>query len=339
MPAMSLRQSKSMLQRVAVAAGLALIGATAATLAARGSWFCDLFSHFRWQYVLAGFVIIPLLWGCSRRWLALVCAAALVVHLYALSAQRFGRAVGALPRGLPLRVLSLNVLYKSRDYAALIDLVERQSPDVLCLYETTPAWREHLVPLTRQFAFSLFTGNGPHTGIACMSRRAPMRVVPPTGDANAAAWMRLDYEIGGTPIAVFGTHLFIPVTPEGAARRNRQLLEFARELRSISGPVIVVGDFNVSPYSPRSRDFVTTSALQDCSVGRPQEPTWPTDFPLLGIQIDRCFVSAGVGLAHYRLGPTIGSDHYPLIVDFVVGASDIAAAAAPIELWRRPSGQ
>lgn len=305
---------------LATAAGLALTAATAATLAARVSWFFDLFSHFRWQYVLLAGVTIPLLWKCGRRTLALVSVAALCVHLYALSVQRFGPAVGSLSGGRPLRVVSLNVRYSNHDYAAVIGLVERESPDIVCLYETTPAWQENLAPLTRQFAFALYTGNGPRSGLACMSRRKPARVVPPAGDGIAVPWMRLDYELDGATVAVFAAHLYMPVTPAGAARRNRQLEEFAEELRVAARPTIAVGDFNLSPYSPHDRDFSAASGLRDCSRGRPLAPTWPTRLAPLWIQIDRCFLSAGVGLARYGVGGALGSDHYPLLMDFMVGA-------------------
>src|SRR5882672_4483676 len=81
-------------------------------------------------------------------------------------------------------------------------------------------------------------------------------------------------------------------------------------------PVIVVGDFNLTPYSPYNDDFLQASGLTDCSQGRALQPTWPVWFPPLWMTIDRCFVTAGIAVAGYRVGPSLGSDHNSLVIDF-----------------------
>jgi endonuclease/exonuclease/phosphatase family metal-dependent hydrolase len=45
--------------------------------------------------------------------------------------------------------------------------------------------------------------------------------------------------------------------------------------------------------------------------------TWPTFFPLLGIPIDHCLVSADLGVAQYRRLADFGSDHYPVLARLV----------------------
>ena len=319
---MSPWRSSPALRRLVAAAAVLLIIATAATLGARYCWVLDLFSHFRWQYALGAGAVIPLAWLCGYRILAMACVAILLLHIEALAVQRFGPAPGAAGGGRPLRIVSFNVLFSSTAYALLIRFVERVSPDVVCLYETTPDWQEHLAPLTARYAFSLFTGNGRLTGLACLSRIVPLQVVPPVTDGNAAPWMQLELASGGTRFALLGVHLSYPVEAAGSAARDRQIAELARQLHAVAEPVVVVGDFNVSPFSPRSTDFVTSSRLRDCSRGHALAPTWPTSFAPLWLQIDRCFVSEGVGVVRYQVGPEIGSDHYPLIIDVRIPAGD-----------------
>jgi endonuclease/exonuclease/phosphatase (EEP) superfamily protein YafD len=269
--------------------------------------------------------VIPLAWLCGHRILALACVAVLLLHVAALSAQRFGPAAGAAAgAGRPLRIVSFNVLFSSTAYAQLIKFVQRVSPDVVCLHETTPDWQEHLAPLTARYAFSLFTGNGQRTGFACLSRIVPLRVVPPVTDGSAAPWMQLELASGGTAFTLVSAHMSLPIEAAGSAARNRQIAELARELQKVAQPVVVIGDFNVSPYSPYNADFVTTSRLRDCSRGH--APTWPTSFAPLWIQIDRCFVSEGVGVVRYQVGPELGSDHYPLIIDVRIPAGDTRVA-------------
>ncbi len=293
-----------------------MIVATLATLTARLHWALELFSHFRWQYVVVAAATIPLAWASGQRALAIACIGAFAIHAYALVEQRFAAAERGAGATRPLRIASFNVFYLNDEYDALIDYALRVSPDVLCLYETTADWQRGLTPLTSRYAFSLFAGDGPRSGIACMSRIVPIRVVPPTNDVGLAPWMELELESRGVRFTLIATHLALPLGPRGSGARNRQLTILARQLRSLVQPVVLVGDFNLTPYSPLSTDFVTQSALRDCSRGRPLLPTWPTWFAPLWIPIDRCFVSRDIGLVRYATGPALGSDHYPLVIDF-----------------------
>ena len=102
-----------------------------------------------------------------------------------------------------------------------------------------------------------------------MSRIVPVKVTPPTSDSGLAPWMQLELESRGVRFTMVGVHLAYPVSPAGSAARNRQLVAMAHLLRSLEEPAVVVGDFNLTPYSPHSADFVKGSGLRDCSRGRP----------------------------------------------------------------------
>lgn len=330
---MTRRPRAQVLRWICIAAGIAILIATACTLAARAGWLFELFSHFRWQYVAASCIVIPLLWHAGARVLAIFCLAAVALHLFALGVQRFGPIAQSPAQGFSLRVMSFNVRYGSSSYAALIDLVQRETPDVLCLYETTDAWQRHLEPLADGFAFSLFSrGERPYSGIACFSRDRPVRVEPPSRSGDAAPWMRLYFERQGVAYSVVGAHLEDPVFRASASRRNHQLGLLADSLSKDVNPVIVVGDFNLSPFSPHSLDFESAADLFDCSRGRSLAPTWPAGFAPLWIQIDRCFARPGIGVSRYDVGPAIGSDHYPLLMEFVVPVRPAtpSASARPV---------
>jgi endonuclease/exonuclease/phosphatase (EEP) superfamily protein YafD len=38
----------------------------------------------------------------------------------------------------------------------------------------------------------------------------------------------------------------------------------------------------------------------------------------MSVPIDHCLVSPEITILDRRLGPAVGSDHYPLIVDFII---------------------
>ena len=84
--------------------------------------------------------------------------------------------------------------------------------------------------------------------------------------------------------------------------------------------VVLIGDLNVTPWSASFRDVLATSGLAD-SATMPAEkphvplPTWFSIVPGIGLPIDHALVGPGLRIVERRLGPDIGSDHRPLILD------------------------
>ena len=55
---------------------------------------------------------------------------------------------------------------------------------------------------------------------------------------------------------VIGVHLNSPVSPRRAAARNAELRELAVRSAAMEGPLVVAGDFNITPYSPFFADWL-----------------------------------------------------------------------------------
>jgi endonuclease/exonuclease/phosphatase (EEP) superfamily protein YafD len=124
--------------------------------------------------------------------------------------------------------------------------------------------------------------------------------------------------LSGVSITFIGTH---PPPPKGAVNsrhRNRQLVEMAKFIRSLSGAAVLCGDLNMSPWSVYFRSFLRESGLLDSGKGFGVQPTWPVDWPVMRVPIDHCFVSEGIRVIDRKIGPKVGSDHFPLLVDFVI---------------------
>ena len=127
-------------------------------------------------------------------------------------------------------------------------------------------------------------------------------------------------DVGSAMLRVIATH---PLPPIGGAYwrwRNGQLEELP-EFVDPSRPTILVGDLNATPWSYHFRRLVRRSGLIDSSRGWGIQPTWPTGAPWLWVPLDHLLHSRHISVARRRVGPNVGSDHYPLIVDFVVDAS------------------
>jgi len=135
------------------------------------------------------------------------------------------------------------------------------------------------------------------------------------GPGVLAARVTLDWN--GRPVTVLGAHLHWPLGSKNSRMRNAELAGIASFAAARKEAVIVAGDFNVAPWSHYFRTTLERSGLSDCAAGHGLAPSWPSQFPPLGIRIDHCLASRHWRSIDVRLGPSNGSDHLPLIADLV----------------------
>lgn len=311
---------------LAVTAGV--VAVSLVPLAARFSYVAEMVSHFRVQY-LAALALVAVALGLlrprgSRYWLAAVAAAMAVTFApmagYWLAmaspaepAHAFAAGADTLPR---LTVMTANVEARGHPPGMLMEIVRRRAPDVLVLTEFTPRWERSLEPLDALFPHRYKMAQQDPWGLAVLSRYPlDSATVLDLGPSKA---VETRVRTPGGVVTVIGVHLRSPMTRENAAARNRQLELLARRRAGIEGPLVVTGDFNITPYSPFFRDWLAATGLKDARRGFGLDPSWPTFLPLLGIPIDHVAVSDEFLVTDHRKLPAFGSDHFPVIAELVL---------------------
>jgi endonuclease/exonuclease/phosphatase (EEP) superfamily protein YafD len=306
------------LKRGLLGLGLCVLIATgAATLAAfnaRQGWRWELLCHFRVQYFWA-LLAATALFVCLRHWFLAASAAVLATANLALIVPLYFGGGDVPAAGKTVRVLSLNVHFLNRDFEPTLALIRREKPDVILLMEFTPAWAEAINKLAAEYPYSHEIPRHSPAGIALLSRHEITDL-----EIHELHDVRLPTVIAGiaTPsgrLTVVGTHPASPGSPEHFDARNRQLAEVAKLAGERSGPVVLIGDLNCTSWSPYFADLLQVSQLRDSRLGYGVEPTWPW-FPLpLRIPIDHGLVSREVSVVDRRVGPAVGSDHRPILLD------------------------
>ncbi len=299
----------------------ASIAVTGLALGARLSWLAELFTHFRVQLVAGQLVLIGLLLAARRRrWTLAVALCAGVNAWYVHPVVWPGSPARAVPAaGAELSVMTVNVSARNERTEPLLAMIERERPDVVVVVELTPRWHRRLQPLEESYAFRDFMPTEDAFGLGLLSRY-PVEVLSRDKLGATAA---IDARVAGPngPFRVLGVHLKPPMSRRLAAERNRQLVELAERRARIDEPLIVLGDFNVSPYSPYYGDWIAATALHDTLAGQGPSATWPSFMPLLGIPIDHCFVSRHFSVLGRRHLSEFGSDHYPVLVRLLHGTT------------------
>ncbi|MBN9693549.1 MAG: endonuclease/exonuclease/phosphatase family protein [Verrucomicrobia bacterium] len=296
--------------------------ATAVSWAGSWYWLCELASHFRVQLTVVFGVLLLLHLVVQRRRLALtLCVVGLVANagpvLWAT------RPTGRLPNphDARLRVLSVNVHTANQDFAKVRTAIETSEPDLLVLQEVDDRWMAELAPLERLFPHRLDQPREDNFGLAVWSRYSfqNSEILEFAGVEVPA--LAVSLTVAGTPLRVLAVHLLPPGDAEYADARNRQLRAVAEWTQTQQGPLVVVGDFNATPWSPFFQDFLRYSRVGLGAAAWSLNPTWPAGgvgTVLLRIPLDHCLVSPDLAVLARQVGPDIGSDHFPLQTDLAI---------------------
>jgi endonuclease/exonuclease/phosphatase (EEP) superfamily protein YafD len=295
--------------------------ATLAGFLGRISWVLDLFSHFRFQYLvlLVSATIIFIVGG--RYTQALVSGLfagvnlSLILPLYLKGSDRTPSNPGSTNQDM-YRVLLANVLQMNAAFGTIRHLIRSENPDLIVLIEVNKTWIDQLKPVLEAYPFSRMPLREDNYGIALFSR------IPPTfseiRDFGAAQVPSIitTYNLRQRPLTILATHPPPPKTKQTANLRNIQLAEIAEYIQTLEGETLLVGDLNMTSWSPYFSDLIQKSGLRDSRKGFGMQNSWPTNRRFLMIPIDHILVSEGVVVLSRHTGQFNGSDHYPILLDF-----------------------
>ena len=303
------------------AAGLLACLATLISFAGRCWWGFELATHFRLQYTLTlgGFTLLLLAlrqWG----WSALFGTFALLNLAFLLPTfQEEASATPTAGNSPTLRALLANVNAENRDFTRLQRLIAATEPDFIVLLEATPWLLDQLRVLSQRYPHQVAEPSDDPFGIALLSRHPFIQSqIIRFGDVLSPPAIMATLAAGARPFTLIGVHPWPPVSADLAEGRNAQLRVLAARVHQSQHPLLVLGDLNLSPWSPWFTQLLADAGLRDSRRGRGLQPSWPADWPPLWIPIDHALFSEGIQIQQRIIGPAIGSDHYPVIVDFQV---------------------
>lgn len=300
-----------------MAAGVVACLATLAGFLGQFSWFFDLFSHFRVQYLIGLTVIGTLFIVVCRRKTGGVFLGFAFVNLMLVLPLYFNDQI-IPPKGAPvLRAMLLNVNTRLGDANKVKLAIRNADPDILILEEVSCQWLTDLACLANSHPHSLTQPRNDNFGIALFSKfpLAESEVVY-IGDADVPS-IFTTVRTGRTNLRVIATHPLPPSGRDHSRWRDEQLDLLPDRIRP-GLPLILLGDLNVTPWSYHFRRFLKRTGLKNSSQGRGVQPTWPNYNLLLLIPIDHCLHSSNISVVDKKIGADVSSDHYPVIVDFVL---------------------
>lgn len=315
----------------------------------------DLFNHFQplWFAGLAVSLVLGLLVfrRTGRTYVRLVggvgfLASAVIVVPELLAA--FGGYPPAQPGTETLKVMSRNLFGRNFDMERVAEAIEAADPDIVALQEYFSGQREGLHDrLISTYPNVIECLGGDRASLAIYSRlpfaRSSDSHCPDNyaSGLNKVGWLAAEMSTAdGRSFTVVSTHLNWPIQisplrntslgwPERiaamSARKGVEYSEVAAALAGIEGPLLLVGDFNATPWSYELRQFT-----QDAGLDRQTHNlfTWPARFYIRGwrrfipfLPLDHLFTRSGTMVHSIAATDPAGSDHLALLAEFSVAAN------------------
>lgn len=283
--------------------------------AAALDWRLALLAHGR----LALFLIASLLLALhliTRRWrLALATAGAVAWIGWLPMAYLLPSADNTATS--PVRMVTVNLHGASADLNTLSARLANTDPDFVVLTERQSISDQQLRALRPDYHWQM----SPFDDVfdLAIASRWPIRRIHIARPLFYAPVLSLDIcPPGRECVRLIALH---PPPPLDDDNDRLSAVQFALAeffARATTGPLVIAGDLNQTPWSPRLRQILQSAHLQDAGRLRGWQTSWGNRCPLLGLPLDHVLLGGGARPVHMQRGPEIGSDHWPVLVDFTV---------------------
>ncbi len=225
-------------------------------------------------------------------------------------------------------VMSYNVHFNNEDSAALLAQINSYDPDLLALHEYSPAIIAALDgPLSARYPFQwVRPGRGIYSRYPIDSQQW---LATPGSYGGGAQQVAVD--VDGRRLTLLSVHpsappiqawyppalpLAIPMRVDYTTHRGQMAVILAA-LEQIEGPMMLVGDLNVTDQHPLYRQLTQELGLRDAHSERGRGLGFTfnpfTRAPIAAWRIDYILHSPELGMVNLEIGTYAGSDHKPVV--------------------------
>jgi endonuclease/exonuclease/phosphatase (EEP) superfamily protein YafD len=288
---------------------------------AQYGYLFDICNHFRVQYlVLVIAFAFAGIWinNWILVWLGLAIALVNLILILPIFISPIGWKHGA-PE---YRLLLANVLRRNHSYQLMLELIQESRPDIIALVEPDQRWLDAMVPIKDRYPFNHVIPRDDNYGLALFSQYSLENKMVQQLTEKDVPTLSAEIRFNGKGMRILVTHPPPPKKTAGLIWRDRQMDSLSRFAYNKGVHVLVCGDFNITPWSRSFRRMEHKGNLVDSTRGFGFQPTWPVDHRWFRVPIDHCLVSPGIQIVRRKVGPKIGSDHLPVIIDFRLSQLD-----------------
>ncbi|HEY1224762.1 MAG TPA: endonuclease/exonuclease/phosphatase family protein [Brevundimonas sp.] len=223
------------------------------------------------------------------------------------------------PEAKTVRLYSANLWARNRDVDAVIRSVRAADADIVVLIELGDDAAARLDEILKGYPYRVATVRVDRPSGAARSAIASR--YPMKGLWKLPQGLHLVGAVVETPagsVNVLGAHLTRPWPFQYQWGQINQVTLLSQYRKTLTGPVIVAGDFNSVSSARIGRQVQAEAGL----IPAPGWPgTWPAIAPsALGVTIDQVWRSPDLAFVSRKLGEPTGSDHRPVVTEITRAA-------------------
>ena len=284
----------------------------------RWVWWLDVAANFRAQYVVA-LALLGLLIAMSRwRKTGYAVLAVALVNLIVVLPLFIGSPADPVADASGLRIMSFNLLSTNENYSTVIEYIQTIDPDLVLLHEASRPWEVALEAAGLDYEVVRPRADELIFGTLVLVRGSSVEAISYGFASAAPRAVAVEFVPDGwdRPVSALGIHPLAPTDEERAALRNAQIGFAADWASGQDGVFLVVGDFNATPWSWSFRRLLAQGDLSNSQIGFGLQPSFSAQSNLLlRIPIDHLVHSPALEVTGRHLGPAMGSDHFPVVID------------------------
>lgn len=286
-----------------------------------GSYYylLDIMCHFRYHYFIGSIILLILylsIFFKSKKDLRIILALSITILINGyyvlpyLNLYQFNEEASK-PN---VKILLSNILTSNTNYKGVVNIIKKENPDIVALQEVNNIWLENIKSIKKYYPYYKEVPQSGNFGLSIYSKI-------PISNVKVVEW-------GFVPVILFETRLnkkkvkvaCIHTTPPFKQvifnNRNNQLKTLAKWAKEDNTPSIVIGDLNITVFSPIFQQFENDSSLISSRKWHGLNPSWPSFLhSFLRVPIDYILHSKDFETVNIKILEDIGSDHLPVVVE------------------------
>lgn len=298
-------------------------------------WYSKLLDFPRMQYLILALLCLILFVGLAKKWkwpsILLATGLAASILIQAVKIYPYWFAEKAVPDAAEnfdeensVSILLSNVLMENRESQKLLEAVNDSEPDIFLAMEVNQWWLEELASLKQEYPYTMEQPNDEAYGMALYSK-LPLREkqLKYLKHKNVPSF-HVKVELrSGENIMLHAVHPVAPMPsdkyPDNVGEAEVELLAVGDMVANENIPAIVAGDFNDVSWSRTGRLFEESGNLRNVRIGRGLYNSFDATSKIMRWPLDHFFVTKEFHLANLRKLGKVGSDHFPMYAEFVLG--------------------
>lgn len=225
-----------------------------------------------------------------------------------------------------------NVLMDNRNSEELLDIINKNDPDIFLAVETDEWWKEKLDALEPEYKYTVKIPLNNTYGMLLYSKleliEPEVRYLVEKDVPSITTKVKLR---NGDTIKLYCLHPRPPRPDKNQDSENRdaELVLVAKDLKDNELKTIVAGDLNDVAWSHTTRLFRRISKTLDPRIGRGMFNTFSAKMPLFRWPLDHIFHSRDFKLVDMKRLPSFGSDHFPIYINLNYAPESIKKQERP----------